>query len=115
MKLSTLRSTLPSGVTGTVLAEVLYVMCRTNSVSDEDVIPSLSPCDSEFLPLYIDNLRLLVICFYPPVWNNISYHYEAISAIIQIIDTILSSPMYHPDCNIVLCGDFNDLHKFKVR
>jgi hypothetical protein len=80
-------------------------------------VPSVTPlsCDTEFLPLYIDNLRLLVICCYHPVWNNMSKHNEAISIFVHIIDFVLSSPKYHPDSNVILCGDFNDLHKFRSK
>ena len=81
---------------------------------DTSLVP-ISSCDTEFLTLYVKQLRLLVICCYHPIWNNVSKHEEAISTITNIIDSVLSSPLYPPDCHIVLCGDFNDLHKFSGR
>jgi hypothetical protein len=32
---------------------------------------------------------------------------------VDIIDSVLSSSDYPSDTNVILCGDFNDLHKFK--
>lgn len=92
---------------------VCYISDRY-SVCEVDILPTCS-CETEFLPLYIKNLRLLVICCYHPVWNNAAKHEDAISFIVQVIDNVLSSPLYHPDSRVVLCGDFNDLHKFKNR
>lgn len=83
-------------------------------VSEVDILPT-SSCETEFLPLYINNLKLLIICCYHPVWNNVAKHEDAISCIVHVIDTVLSSPQYHPDSRVVLCGDFNDLHNFRNR
>ena len=54
-------------------------------VSEVDILPT-SSCETEFLPLYINNLRLLVICCYHPVWNNVTKHEDTISFIVHIIE-----------------------------
>ena len=92
------------------------IMCYVNDLYNAQVLDSptscLSKCDTEMLTLFVCELRLLVICIYHPVWNNISKHDIAISSIIDVIDSVLSSDQFPQDSKVILCGDFNDLHKF---
>ena len=95
------------------------LVCYVNDVYNVKVLnsplDSLSLCDTEMLSIFISDLKLLIISIYHPVWNNPTKHDMAISSIIDVIDSVLSSDQFPPDSKVILCGDFNDLHKFSKR
>ena len=95
------------------------IICYVNEQYNVKVVNSpldlLSKCDTEMLCIFICELRLLVISIYHPVWNNVSKHDLAISSVIDVIDSVLSDDNFPNDSKIILCGDFNDLHKFSNR
>ena len=75
----------------------------------------LSLYDTEMFSFYINELRLLVVAIYHPVWNNLTKHEGAISCILEVIDNVLSSDNFPPHSKVILCGDFNDMHKLRTR
>ena len=74
-------------------------------------IPSLSSCETEFLPLIFRDLCLLVIICYHPFWNNLSQHNMAIDCIVNILDYVSVHESFSSHLKILVAGDFNDLSK----
>ena len=94
---------------------ILCYFCNKYNVRVLDSPVSLDSYDTEMLCIYVNDLRLLVISIYHPVWNNQFKHDGALSCILEIIDSVLSSDEFPSDSKVILCGDFNDLHKFEKK
>ena len=82
-----------------------------------DLIPVslLVTCKTEMLAIFVKEIKVLVIAVYHFAWNNNAVHEEALSLILEAIDSFLCNPEFPCDAKIILCGDFNDLRKFSNR
>ena len=79
---------------------------------DDQAVPALSVCNTEFLPLFFKSLSLLVICIYHPFWNDPDEHEAAICCVTDLIDYVAVHETCNSDLRVVLLGDFNDLKKY---
>lgn len=68
---------------------------------------SSSSSRTEFLAIFLNDIRLLVICVYHPFWNDSSAHRDAITRLTEIIDH--HRLIHGSELKIILCGDFNGL------
>lgn len=87
---------------------ICYVR-STYSVQFLDVGPILLPLvpKSEFMCLFIKEMKLFVVIVYHPYWNNQAADDEAMFCITSLIDHAFIE--YGSDIRIILTGDFNDL------
>ena len=96
------------------------IMCYVSHAHSAQKLELISPsrllaCKTEMLCVFVKELDLLVLSIYHCVWNNVSVHEDALSVILEAIDKFLCSPDSTPSSKIILCGDFNDLHKYSTR
>lgn len=78
-------------------------------VIDLAPIVSVSECESEISSVFFPSVKLLMIAIYHPFWKNSNRNESAISCILDIIDHVMMTSNFDQSCNIILCGDFNDL------
>ncbi len=78
-------------------------------LNDSDV-PSLSSCDTEFLPIIFTSVPFFVISLYHPFWNDSAKDDKCISCISDMLDFVMTTSCFDScKMRLLICGDFNGL------
>ena len=90
-----------------------YISQCLSARAENDNLPPMTSCQSEFLCIFVKEFTLFLIILYHPFWNDAAADEDAISYLTQAVD--FAHITYGSHCNVSICGDFNDLrHRYDL-